>query len=210
MPVTSSIPVSHALLTGIRSSLIALSADSNTPITDVTVTECDDGSFCYGTGKRDCCQQGQGVFLDAQGLQVTTTPTATTATSTPSSTPSSTSPASSSTTDMSTAGPPISTSTPEPSSGLSGGAKAGLGAAVGGVVLVAALIVGWLCVRRKKQGRQNSETLLAEQKYRVEAPSYQEATSQNYSRPEQRHEMESAEPSRTYQEAKRSNLAELG
>lgn len=38
------------------------------PISDVMVTLCDDGSWCYGDKNQACCQQGQGVFL-VNGVQ---------------------------------------------------------------------------------------------------------------------------------------------
>ncbi len=123
--------------------------DDGQIITDILVTTCDNGSFCYGDGNRDCCQQGGGVFL-YNGEQVTFDPNATTISTT--STPSASS--TSSTLPSSAAASASATSKPSSKGGLSTGAQAGIGIGVGLLVLLV-LILSFLVLRRRKKEKRH-------------------------------------------------------
>lgn len=133
---------------------------------DVTVTACDDGSYCFGDSNRACCQARQGVWL-FNGQQYATNPNATSGSSS-SSIPSSTS--SSTGSPSSQAASASASSTPSShSSGLSTGAIAGI--VVGIIVVVLALAVGlWSVLRRKRRNSEYSappQQLPSEPKYEL-------------------------------------------
>lgn len=138
-------------------SLIDVNADSGNKIGDILITNCDDGSYCYGDNNRECCRQGQGVFV-LNGEQVDFDPAATSSSTSVSSgvasvsTTATSSPVSASSQPASTA---ISSSdTAESSSskdsGLSTGAKAGIGVGVALGVLLVAGILFWFSRGRRK------------------------------------------------------------
>ena len=124
-------------------------------ITDQILTECDNGSYCWGEENRGCCRDGQGVFV-LNGQQVTFDPNATTTSSTFSST--STIP----TTTSSSTLPPA-TQASLPNKGLSTGAQAGIGvgAAIGGLVILA--LVFWSFRRRRSNKKSQPSELGSEQ-----------------------------------------------
>lgn len=100
-----------------------ISYDENgKPLTDVTVTLCDNKSLCYGEDNRECCMQGQGVFIDTgTGEQNQTNPVVA---------------------PSSTGG--IASSDASHASDLSAGAVAGVGIATGlGAVSIMCVIIFW-------------------------------------------------------------------
>jgi hypothetical protein len=120
------------------------------------VNVCADGSLCCDAFP-NCCEAGQGIFLDSTGQVVSSLQ------STSSSTTFTSSKSTSAATSASAAASPTSSSplqlsnspTSSPSPGLSSGAKAGIViGAVFGVVIIAALVV-LICIqhRRLKQER---------------------------------------------------------
>lgn len=131
-----------------------------------TLTTCDDGSYCCGFDNTKCCDQGGGTKIDKNGRilakgQITSSVAAPTSTATPSSTGSSRS--SSSTNSAQTAAPATTTNqtlpspNSQPSSGLSGGAKAGIAiGCVAAVALIAGLLFLLFRERRKSRALRDS------------------------------------------------------
>lgn len=141
--------------------------DGSDPITDVTVTSCPDGSFCYGTNNNLCCLQGQGFFVNAEGEATTNNPasvtsSSSTSTSTSSTASSSSSPTTSIQTAASSTASPTSTPIASGSGGLSTGAQAGIGAGVGVAALIAIAIGAWFFLRRRKNRKQQYPSEMAE------------------------------------------------
>lgn len=137
--------------------LMWFDAGNGNKIADILITECDDGSYCYGDNNRECCRQGQGVFV-LNGEQVSFNPTSTSisSASTPPVSTSGTSPGqtSSASHTQEAANSPTDTGNPaqEHSSGLSTGAKAGLGVGIAvGAILV--LVFCFWFFRRKRRSR---------------------------------------------------------
>jgi len=101
-------------------------------------------------------------------------------------------------------------SKPSSSSVLSTGAKAGIGAGVGGVALVAVMVAASWYVRRKKQ-RIRSQPQVSEQKHTTEATLYSRnselqvtSSGKDYLGPTPGQELESSSPSRTHTDTKSS------
>ncbi|KAL8919047.1 MAG: hypothetical protein Q9208_007013 [Pyrenodesmia sp. 3 TL-2023] len=130
------------------------------------LTECTDGSYCCGFDATDCCADGRGTKIDKKngriilGGQITRSITSTSSTALSTSTDASS--ASTSSTPAVAAGPLTTSPTlPSPSatsssSGLTGGAKAGIAIGiVAGVALIAGLAFLLLKERRKRKALQN-------------------------------------------------------
>lgn len=121
---------------------------------DKVVTECPGGSFCYGNQNFDCCNANQGVYV-VNGEQM---PHNFNATSTSSSSTSTTSQSATSTSNA----PAMTTTATSPGilgSGLSSGAKIGIGVGVAlGGLLVLLLLVWYVMSRRRRNAQSyNSE-----------------------------------------------------
>jgi hypothetical protein len=116
---------------------------------DVTVTPCEDGSWCSGSGKAadDCCLAGEGYFV-VNGTQTRTNPSVTT-TAIPS-----TSLASSTTAITSASAPasPVPTSSPQSSAGSKIGIGVGVGVGVG-VTLFLIAMATFLYLRKARKSR---------------------------------------------------------
>ncbi|KAL8758313.1 MAG: hypothetical protein Q9184_003969 [Pyrenodesmia sp. 2 TL-2023] len=130
------------------------------------LTECNDGSYCCGFDATECCVDGRGTKINKKNGQIIldgqiTSSITSSATTSSSSTSSSSSTASSSTQPLA-AGPlttsptlPSPSATPS-SSGLSGGAKAGIAiGSIAGVALIAGLAFLLVRERRKRKALQN-------------------------------------------------------
>jgi hypothetical protein len=123
---------------------------NGTGVTDVTITPCDDGSWCDGTGEAsvDCCKAGDGLFV-VNGTETTQNPNATT-TSTLSMLSTTVAP----TTSPFSSPSASAISAPSAPGGLSSGAKIGLGVGIGlGVSAVLAIIGAYLLVRHSHRSR---------------------------------------------------------
>jgi hypothetical protein len=122
---------------------------------DITLTQCDNGSICWGDQNRACCQQDEGVFV-LNGEQVAFDPSATSSIST--STPTGST--------ISSAPAATSASATESSSsdgGLSTGAQAGIGVGAGLAGLALVLLIVWLVWRRRKNKQPRQIAELSEQ-----------------------------------------------
>jgi hypothetical protein len=121
-------------------------ANNGEVYSDITLTQCDDGSICWGDQNRACCQQDEGVFV-LNGEQVAFDPSATS--STPTATPTSSTMSSTSAATSASA-----TETSSSDSGLSTGAQAGIGVGAGLGGLAVVLLIVWLIWRRRKRNNQ--------------------------------------------------------
>ncbi|KAI4275558.1 MAG: hypothetical protein L6R38_005841 [Xanthoria sp. 2 TBL-2021] len=130
------------------------------------LTTCDDGSYCCGSRANDCCDAGRGYQINPNNGQIVIKSATQSTTSTSSSSTSSTSaPATtSSTATAATAGAAQTGSNGAlpsqipPSSGLSGGAKAGIAiGAVAGVAIIAGLAFLLFRERRKRKALAERE-----------------------------------------------------
>ncbi|KAE8452503.1 hypothetical protein EG329_000406 [Mollisiaceae sp. DMI_Dod_QoI] len=120
---------------------------------NVPLRQCSDGSWCCGSTNTTCCSERLGVKLDAvigvANQSSSTSSTSISSTSTPStSTPSTSSFTSTST---STATGSANLATPKDTqSGLSAGAKAGIGIAAAVIAIIALTGLTWFILRKKK------------------------------------------------------------
>ncbi|KAL8706684.1 MAG: hypothetical protein Q9201_000318 [Fulgogasparrea decipioides] len=131
------------------------------------LTKCNDGSYCCGYDNTDCCDQGAGTKIDKKGQivakgQITSSIADRTSTSSSSATDSSSTTSSTASRQTAapatTANPTLSSPTTTPSSGLSGGAKAGIAiGCVAGAALVAGLL--FLLFRERRKSRAMQSTL---------------------------------------------------
>lgn len=116
---------------------------NGTGVTDVTITPCDDGSWCDGVGEGsvDCCKAGDGLFV-ANGTETSSSMLSTTTTTATPTIGSFSSPSASA------------ISTTSGSGGLSSGTKIGLGVGIGvGVSAVLAIIGVCLLARHSRRTR---------------------------------------------------------
>lgn len=137
--VSCPIPALYILL---RTGLTRITTDSSR---DVQVSPCDNGSWCFGSGYdgRECCQQGQGLFI-ANGKATRTNPNATTPQ-----------------TEVNTSMPNASTNVPT-SQPISIGAKAGIGIGVG--LAIAAIISVAVIIALRKRRKDIEERRTEEEK----------------------------------------------
>ncbi|KAI4229226.1 MAG: hypothetical protein LQ349_006423 [Xanthoria aureola] len=128
------------------------------------LTTCDDGSYCCGSRADDCCDAGRGYKINPSNGEIVIQ-SKTTSTSSSSSTSSTAAPATTSSTATAATAGAAQTGTNgalpspiPPSSGLSGGAKAGIAiGAVAGVAIIAGLAFLLYRERRKRKALAESE-----------------------------------------------------
>ncbi|KAL8798939.1 MAG: hypothetical protein Q9182_006261 [Xanthomendoza sp. 2 TL-2023] len=142
--------------------------DGNTGGT-VRVTQCQDGSYCCGTGTtaNNCCAQGNGVWIAKDGHTTNVKPTSTSSTISRSSAVAS-STLSTSQTTTSTTPPPGAVAASQTATGATGSPSAAItkttekaknntgaiaGGVVGGLVAAAIIVMGgiWLMMRRRNK-----------------------------------------------------------
>ncbi|KAL9633395.1 MAG: hypothetical protein Q9204_003415 [Flavoplaca sp. TL-2023a] len=123
------------------------------------LTVCDDGTYCCGARNFECCDAGRGYQVDPNNGQILVKSNTQTSTSTSSSSSTTAAPlTSASTTTAPTAAPALPSPTTTPSSGLSGGAKAGIAiGAVAGVAIIAGLAFLLFRERKKRKALGQSE-----------------------------------------------------
>ncbi|KAL8719155.1 MAG: hypothetical protein Q9181_008095 [Wetmoreana brouardii] len=128
------------------------------------LTKCKDGSYCCFAGNTECCDQGGGTKIDKKGQiipkgQITSSiaDSASTSSVTGSSSTSSSTASHQTAAPATTTNPTLPSPNTTPSSGLSGGAKAGIAiGCVAGAALIASLLFLLFRERRKSRAMQTT------------------------------------------------------